>query len=107
MRERTLYVIIGLLLGIIIMQWRQGPQTAQAQAPGVVVGNFANDFHYVLLDNGDVYSRMIQQVGGFPKYVEAESRAELNYVGNFWTSPPVPTSNETWGSLKEKFDGKD
>lgn len=101
MRERTLYIIIGVLIGVIIMQWQQGPQPAQAQTMDVEYHAIAGDAYgnrpayiYALYPNGDVYRR-----GGYNTW-EAQDPPE--YLGNFWGGPPVPTSNETWGSIKAK-----
>ena len=101
MRERTLYIIIGTLIGVIIMQWRQGPQPVQAQAPSTVTSLLewpATNTHIVVLDNGDVFrNHLTYSPEDFWRY---ETPPE--YLGNFFSGPPVPTTNESWGSIKAK-----
>ena len=103
MRERTLYIIIGVLIGIVIMQWQQGPQPAQAQAPEAISGyhpvlNGGFIYHEVMLSNGDLY----QQAHNADSPQLGFRGDGLVYVGNFWDSTPVPTSNESWGTIKAK-----
>jgi len=104
MRERTLYLIIGLLLGVIIMQWRQGPQPAQAQTPEPIAGAFGSYWNFqmryaVMLSNGDIYeNNWNYNLGYFD--------SPPTYRGNFWYSEPVPADNSSWGAIKEQFENE-
>jgi hypothetical protein len=46
--------------------------------------------------NGDVYSRSI------PSGHQWQVSDPPDYHGNFWWSSPVPTSSESWGSIKSR-----
>jgi hypothetical protein len=98
MKDKVLYIIIGVLIGVVVMQWQQGPQTAQAQAPEPISGyrvqkktNNSDTMHFVMLTNGDVYMRESQHDW---------STEPLRYFGNFWGGPPVQTNQSTWGAIK-------
>jgi hypothetical protein len=90
-KDKALYIIIGVLIGIVVMQWNQGPQTAQAQTPGEILGyqvavEYNDGNHFVLLPNGDVYMQRNDLGDGFDR--------PAKYMGNFWTGEPVPASGQ-------------
>lgn len=109
--KRFMYASIGVLCLSLsaLIGFHVGSQTAQAQVRGPVQG-FAHDGNeigqYIYLDNGDVFFRRTTpvDVGGtnHPVYTNDWPDFQLHYVGNFWGSAPVPTSNESWGSIKSK-----
>ena len=104
MRERVLYIIIGVLIGVVVMQWQQGPQPAQAQAPDAVagyraVGNGGLIYHEVMLSNGDIYQ---QSHSGDSAQLGFRGDG-LIYVGNFWDGGPTPTNPQSWGGIKGKY----
>ena len=108
MKDKALYLIVGLLLGVIVMQAKQGPQPVQAQAPEVITGysmGVDGDFrvHYVMLSNGDVYANHNHESLSHPKGLFAQS---AEYRGNFWTGQTVQTNQESWGGVKSKYEGK-
>ncbi len=101
MKDKLPYIIIGVLIGVIIMQWQQGPQPAQAQAPEPTTGyrvqitaGSTTTYHFVMLSNGDVYTRSSN---------DNWSTNPPQYMGNFWGTFPVPTSNSSWGGIKGKL----
>ena len=104
MKDRVLYIIIGVLIGVVIMQWQQGPAPAQAQAPEpitgyrvVLKGPSQDDYvHFVMLSNGDVYGRFSSALTPF--------NHDLVFLGNYWGGPPVQTNQSTWGAIKGQYD---
>jgi len=104
MKDKLPYIIIGVLIGVIIMQWQQGPQPAQAQAPEVITGyrvvsgSVLTD-HFAMLSNGDVYRQSHNSTYG------ATFNTPPTKVGNFWTGQggAVPTEQKTWGGVKGKL----
>jgi hypothetical protein len=106
MKDKALYIIIGVLIGVIIMQWQQGPQPAQAQAPEVINGYRVVTYnttghHFVMLSNGDVYKQ------DRPLHEDSFGGAAPKYMGNFWSGAPVPTSNSSWGEIKGRTGSED
>jgi len=103
-KDKIPYIIIGVLIGVIVMQWQQGPAPAQAQAPEPITGfgsysagNGAAAYHHVMLANGDVYRNLSKTSGGDGHFI---FRTPPTYVGNFWQGPPVQTNQSTWGAIK-------
>jgi hypothetical protein len=107
MRDKVLYIIIGVLIGVVVMQWQQGPQPVQAQAPEPINGwkvfGGDRDRHFVvMLSNGDVYLRLAHETNGAWSWFN-----DTAYLGNFWTTIPIQTNQSTWGAIKAlNSDGK-
>jgi hypothetical protein len=85
------YVSLGVLA--MALAFQLGAQTAQGQAPGglAIAGYSYASGHYVLLENGDIYSiaPLDLQAGNAPFY-----------AGNFWGSAPTQTTETSWGRVK-------
>ena len=88
MKEKGLYLIIGLLLGVIVMQAKQGPQPAQAQLGVDALDWTVYDhptyalLHWVIKPSGEVYVRTGNNFDPSPP---------IN-LGSFWVGGPVPAS---------------
>ena len=136
MKDRLLYLTIGVLLGIIVMQWTmpEGQATVVTPPVGSVV---AVHDEWALTANGEVWqwtgpptnwvSRGFVDVpvsqiqffsldkgGGKILVVYKDGNSwERQFVGGSWVTrgqppvAPVPVSPNTWGSIKDKFKGKD
>lgn len=91
MKDKVLYIIMGVLIGVVVMQWQQGPETVQAQArtqvPGTPVamsGDGLVNGQYLCLENGDIYFRRVEFERGVPGFKNTGD-SQLRYVGNYWT----------------------
>ena len=103
--KRFMYLSIGVLclMLAVVAGYHLGSQSAQAQVPEpitayrVVSGSSLTD-HFVMLSNGDVYRQVHDPIYG------ATFNSPPTKVGNFWTGQggAVPTSNESWGTIKDK-----
>ena len=97
--KRFMYLSIGVLclMLAVVAGYHLGSQTAQAQAANDVTGSHWNGEHTwtVMLANGDLYKN-----SRHPFLCIFEEPA--TYLGNFWNGAPVPTSSESWGSIKNK-----
>ena len=97
----VLCLMLSAFIGFYI-----GSGSAKAQAPDAVAGyrvyqhcaGCNSSEHFVMLSNGDVYHRYTNTNMTFDPRVD--------YLGNFWTGAPVPTSDQTWGGVKGQYDGK-
>jgi hypothetical protein len=135
MKEKALYIIIGVLIAVVIMQWHEGPPPVQAQAEGTNIIAVREDRIY-LDENGGIW-----QIGGPPPndnpgwvysgsialpvpadevkiwsasiIVTTDNHALYN-AGTHWIdygpcpgSAPVPTEGTSLGDLKARYgDGK-
>ena len=135
MKDKLLYLTIGLLIGIVVMQWTM--PTGRASIVQPPVGNIvAADYDWVLTHNGEIwkyymgYPQGWQKVGSVPlppeqiQFIHSTwlegPLAMVDKSGNWWrqTNPdywvnlgqppvaPVPTSPDTWGGVKGKYEGK-
>lgn len=105
--KRFVFLSIGVLCLMLsaLIGFHIGSESAQAQAqpPQAIAGlaQWLGYMDFVMLDNGDLYwnNRGAQHV---------PYSAPATYLGNFWTGEmgPVPTSPNTWGGVKGKYEGK-
>ena len=85
----------------------------QAHAQGAPISGLSYDGGFggtfVITDIGDVYWRKIFETydGGeqHPVYRDDDPAYQLFYVGNMFSTPPVPVESSTWGSIKSQLDG--
>jgi hypothetical protein len=135
MKDKLLYLTIGLLIGVVVMQWRMpsGQATIITPPVGDIVG-VAGD--HVLATNGDLWVYLPTGdgwtfAGSIPvpvnqvQFIDSNDPSELTLVdksGNCWRRVggggvawvnrggppigPVQTKPETWGGVKGKYDGK-
>lgn len=130
MKDKLLYGTIGLLVGIVVMQWTMpsGRASVVTAPVGVVV---AADSDAVLATDGSVWffhqpSNAWLQIGQLPFAVSEvqffthtdgfvvvrKNGDQWEYLNNEWVNngqPPIgPVANEqsTWGKIKAKFQGK-
>jgi len=111
MEKRFMFLSVGILCLSLsaLIGFHIGGRTARAQAPGASLSysNFGSA-QFVMLDNGDVYwnfndGPLVPAGGNF----FASFTTPAGYLGNFWTGEtgPVPVSPESWGTIKNKYDG--
>jgi hypothetical protein len=136
MKDRLLYLTIGVLIGIVVMQWTM--PAGQASIVTAPVGDVvAVAYDMVIARDGRLWSLGPQTIGGpwfdrgtlpvpvsearFFSYVPGSLWAAriVDADGNVWlqTGPnswenygsppvsPVPTSPDTWGGVKGKYEG--
>ena len=89
----VLCLAVAALIGFYI-----GSNRVEAQSSSPIVGysNWNANQHYVILENGDVYSRMHNYIPGtgYCWYEDAPI-----YYGNIWDGA-VSTDQSTWGDIK-------
>jgi hypothetical protein len=136
MKDNLLYLTIGLLIGIVVMQWTMpsGQATIVTPPVGSVVALLGQD--KVLTSNGELWTLQsgswqlqgsiplpvnnVQFVGFDPPEVRYpnERIGIIDKSGNLWQGypgnwtnyggppvQPVPTSENTWGGVKGKYEG--
>ncbi len=97
-----LFGVLCLMLSALI-GFHLGAKDVDAQVSDIQAGyrivNYGNDvLHFVMTSPGDVYVRRSSS-GGW-------AETEPFYLGNYFGSGPVPTSPNTWGGVKGKYEGK-
>jgi hypothetical protein len=110
MRDKLLYFVLGVLGTVVMYQAQRGPEPAQAQVPHNIVA-YAVDphydgLHYAVDSNGDVWQKYSIRDGGNAcgagVWEMTFCDEPPHHVGNIWNGAPVPTSSESWGSIKSK-----
>jgi hypothetical protein len=131
MKDRLLYGTIGLLVGIVVMQWTMpsGQATVVTPPAGRVIAQTGNGG--VLTDEGEVWNISQPQGPGTPyewmhlvpslpipvdQVYSITDVALVDIAGNFWTvdgdqwvnvgqapSGTVANDQSTWGKIKAKF----
>ena len=99
--KRFMLASIGLLcLSLaVLVGFHLGNHAAHAQAPRTVVGTFVEPFHYVMLENGDVYYRRTAK-GTKPGGTYDSEYSPVSYIGNYWDGGTVPVSPDSTGQMK-------
>lgn len=131
MRERMLLVTVGVLLGVVVMQWAM-PSGQASITTGPVGGVLAMDQGSVLMADGSMWVIGAVsgqdgwiQTGTLPiapnqvLYFDESGRNVVDKNGDFWSDrdqgwhnygkPPVTplaTEQSTWSKVKAKFNGK-
>ena len=109
--KRFMQLSIGVLclMLAVVAGYHLGSQTAQAQVQAPIIGFATEDSfggHTLITESGDVYSRRYDSIHigvyWLPVYNSDSPEFSLHYVGNIWSGAPVPTSNESWGTIKSK-----
>lgn len=132
MKDKLLYLTIGLLIGIVVMQWTMPTGNASGIHPGGIVG-IADHVNWVLDEFGVVWG--FHPTEGWQEHpidwrppvpssqikfwnawvvITTDNVAwyHTNDVSNPWvTLGPWPggavqTKPETWGGVKGKYEGK-
>jgi hypothetical protein len=125
MKDRLLYLTIGLLVGIVVMQWTM-PSANATIVTSPINGIVAIAEEYVLSVNGDLWT--IDQFGTWlpipvaqVQFIDAQGGLLylLDKSGNYWALhwtadhwvnygrppiEPVSTTKDTWGGVKGKYD---
>lgn len=135
MKDKLLYLTIGLLIGIVVMQWTMPNGRASIVQPpaGAIV---AADEDWVLTYNGELwrydfgYPQRWLKEGEVPLPVDQIQfihttwgpKAMVDKNGNWWRCEgggtywvnygqppvaPVPTASQTWGGVKGKYDKRE
>lgn len=132
MKDKLLYGTIGLLVGLVVMQWTM-PSGQASITTGPVGGVVSLDQGSVLMADGSIW--VIGGVGPYDDWIhtgtlpispdqvlywDAPGGNVVDKNGDFWSDrdqgwhnygkPPVgPVANEqsTWGKVKSKFRGGD
>lgn len=110
MARRFMFVSIGVFFLALsaLIGFHIGSRTAVAQVNPLLSFTAADDnTHYVIDAIGDVWVQEPAEIPGascagnsWLAYCEP-----ARYIGNFFTGPPLATSPETWGGIKNKYDG--
>ncbi len=134
MKDRLLYLTIGVLLGIVVMHGAPGQATVVTEPVGGIVAlsnGFAirADGQVWFVDVQDNWTQKPEFTLPIPtadvRFINSGPPGQLWLVGNngdvwsigyiedFWLNHgqlpgvPVPVSPNTWGSVKEKYKGTD
>ena len=94
----VLCLALAALIGFYI-----GSHEVEAQVPGQVIGYAANEsesYHFVLLENGDIYLR--RHGGNYIDWLYWMNEAPV-FLGNFWEGA-VSTDKSSWGGIKGQFE---
>lgn len=132
MRERILHVLVGVLLGVVVMQWTM-PSSEASIASGPTGGVVCLDQGYVLMNDGSIWvntgagnANGWTQTGTLPMspsqvlYWDAPNGIVIDKNGDFWSGrsdgwrnygkPPIvplAVDQSTWGKVKAKFGSKE
>jgi len=130
MKDRLLYLTIGLLVGIVVMQWTMPTGQASGVHPGTGIISLDDNLPYCLDENGVVWwllpmdpwtapgagydpPVLVSQIKFWNRwYVITTDNIAWHSNGNNWTNlgpwpgGPVQSKSETWGRIKGKYEGK-
>jgi hypothetical protein len=127
MKDKLLFGTIGLLVGIVVMQWTMplGQAEVVTNPVGVIVAQVANrvvvgvDGGYWYADNNGTWQKVKQLPVPLTEIHFIESAyGFVDMNGNLWNGDgewqnlghppigPVATEQSTWGKIKSKFSPK-
>jgi hypothetical protein len=102
--KRFMFLSIGVLCLAVaaLIGFYIGSHQVIAQTPPQAMGFCATTYgaycFYMILPNGDTYSREICEV--YPNVYCATK--PVNYMGNYWEGATA-TNKSTWGGVKQDF----
>ena len=91
---------VTLLIGMHI-----GSKNVEAQASTVTGFSVSGEYVWVMLSNGEVYSRPVEYYGDENWEWKSSLLPQPDLTGSFFNGP-VPVSEQTWGGIKGQYEGE-